>query len=1462
MTIEDRGINPEAAPSPEYTEAEVIEAANYAIGQLQEKAKNEPNNPQLQWLLKSVLNAKAKTLDLNRDTYINTITLDENGKEYKLKEGMPVDGLINMLQQTVASLPKGSAEWQEADRALKTLDNDIISPTFASLHGYSQEAIKGKELELVRNKINALKLRAKKKQEAKYISLDYRSTGDMDMDWELAEEELLTRRELRLPAKEKPEKDKKEKLTPEARTLVIANREADAWKRARELADKIIQENLRKGSALNPFNWPRKVGLRVIEDYWRQRLTREIQAGIHYSGNSYLNLDLARSSIKAPDLFRENIQALPIQHHQDRIAQIESEKAKVDQIKFLYENNLTEAGLEAQTERRDIIEAQGELRQTIIEDILRPMILGEASITGSNIATSQNIQQALVVFARNHQDNPDVIELFGTNANQFGQRAELFASDLQETANQIRMEMIRHGIGMDRINDRIGEYTSDNVKILLANPQWAAQTQANFNATDKIVQGMESTPLGVVLNPAVIGAAVSLTTFLGIKHLPSAIRSIFWAAPVISTAMGVDPSTTAAALWLAPIFGTLMGTGIAAARRNYDLKVDMRTHQVERAYNENIPQDARREALDKHRYHTRTVIDLVTHVEEALNPDELIQAIAEITTRLDFSARERIDLITFDSRTSVEQSRMVLLAKVVQARQRLVTQAHMDLDDIRDEEKKAAGNINQYLIQNKDQQDRAFHGYRIGQMARTALTAGIVGLAGGLVIQEGAALYGRGIQHLAVGETGPEWVAKRVGEAVGHPEWGAPLLPDTIIDHPSTETILGKDGTHIELTTGHRTIIPDGTEWIRNPNQPEKWDLVVINHHDRVLVNDAIFDQNGRIINPSSLNSDVTLSTEELNLPSGGKEILKDNEAVAEFKKLGTPIDHREWYSYDQPGSQGNELKLHTLAKNSEWGSGKAVTLDIHTMGEAFQNSLDPNHINVQDMIKNHESGFAFSVPGMSDEVIWIPDGADGKWDGMLTLDPNSSHLINLNGHGTTLGEFSRIILNQDALNKLPSGDIATELTNHQEVFKLGNNGKSGFIEAGRLVKHDGKDVLQAFATIRGTEGVSIESESKSITHIFPKINLEHPLITEINHPERILNEAEPPPIIVTPAALRHPLPPTKPGVGTPLPPKTTPFIPISASPREEIPPAEIPQPIEARFESIPGPVPTINIPTYLPTPVPQVTIPKEPENKSPEQKTFENNLKQELSQLGINFGHLIPEDSKIMASDITESVNLTAQLAIRIHDIEGADWHEALSLAVARQASRGHISRLCEFTNAIAPHLTEAQVIDHATQGLIFYSKEMIHNLKGVPKEQLDGPVSLSPLPSDHPKPEEPVKDPSVSELTPEKREEESRNNQPTNQSFITEEEFLQLARELGMDVSENTSTDKPQSEVIDTGEFADVTDAEQLLEETAQTSPEDEERLKQAQEIEDAIQDVMSKNSSLTHQQAIQYLRDLQSR
>lgn len=563
----------------------------------------------------------------------------------------------------------------------------------------------------------------------------------------------------------------------------------------------------------------------------------------------------------------------------------------------------------------------------------------------------------------------------------------------------------------------------------------------------------------------------------------------------------------------------------------------------------------------------------------------MIERLSEIEERLDFSATEGMALITYSSKDTVAKERLTLLRSCAEARRRL---HEAGVSDDRIDLIKTSLNLKERFGLDRDQKDRAFKRFRLKSAMAHGAFGATAGLGAGLLVQEGigigqtlageqrghtvletpwAKIFGekktidpdslRGVfqkggtitvdNHVGMrfdptthtGElfnvrTGQpiavdaELSIKPNGHIVTKGELSAKfrdLLEDRGFDVDrgpdlSGTKVVQREGTLLDKTTGHETKIPKGAEWLQDRVDPTKWDLVEKGNPNKIIVNDAQFDPTtGKFLGYDAAGSGrVLVNAVETPLQ---KEFVTGPQAAEELRKLATPIHHQEWYGYDMPESQGNELRLFTFKE------GNTVILDMSHMQLGFQSGLNPNPINVQDVIANHESGFAFSLPDMQGAKVWVPDGVDGVWDGQLRLDPNSAAPIALpDGRTVTLGEFSQMVVNQGQVAPLPDGDIATEVFGREEVFNLGLDRRMGFIEAARLVNRDGQNILQTFATIRGASAPQVEI----VREFQVAINVAQEVPTKIPTFEiSPKGPGEVPPVIPIPWAPRRPLEPVIP---------------------------------------------------------------------------------------------------------------------------------------------------------------------------------------------------------------------------------------------------------------------------------------------------------------------------------------------
>lgn len=745
---------------------------------------------------------KERTLDQDQSSYRNRFK-DADGREYSQQEYMPVDGIIDFLAE------------QENSGQLTETELHEYQNTRAILARNSRQYLD------IPHRRETARWVARIQQEYRVIQKDPRlSSGDPQKDWLQASEAITKRRELIVPRTprvttpppptpikligpapdypklppghrepelppgvkppelppgvkppelppghrepELPPGKKPPELPPGVkppelppgyrlpelppgtpptiddirRDFAIVNRHPDIEKRAREYAEKKVREEYKQGSFWNPRDAWKKIKLRVGEEYYRQKYIQEARKSMLANKNSYMDLDAATLGLTAAN------------HRIDEERQAGT--AKAEQVALQAREKIQIKGTEIKL-------AHGPLKDALMRDIIKPVING-------TITTPEQVQDVLKQFMDANQNDPDVQAIFGKDATQYKVQAEYFASNLLETGELVREDLAAHRYAMEQI-DQV-------VNIQLGNPSWAAETQANFNTTDKLIARLQNGPFrGRLANPAVIGLAASAVGFFGSK-LPGKAGQIAGGMPGV---------------------GVLAGAGFAALRRNMDLKHDMEAHRVERAYNMQIPKDAkRREALEKFAYKSvasvddllngnpdrkntlagntdglRTLMtaDLADPLAGAVNRENLVRRVAEIQARLDFSAQQKVDLITFENREQVEQGRLELIKAIVEAK-RVLRDAGVDPTALKDGLKKYTGEWNASFTDDKKAEDIAFRNYRLKQSLYAGAFAGAVGVGGMFVSQEVFAGAGR-LMGKYVEDTALEGIVKHAGTAVG-----------------------------------------------------------------------------------------------------------------------------------------------------------------------------------------------------------------------------------------------------------------------------------------------------------------------------------------------------------------------------------------------------------------------------------------------------------------------------------------------------------------------------------------------------------------------------------------------------------------------------------------------------------------------------------------------------------------------
>lgn len=896
------------------------------------------------------------------------------------------------------------------------------------------------------------------------------------------------------------------------RTFIIANQSSDLSSPQELQVSEFINQEMKKGF----WNWPKKIGLNWLEALAKKRVADQIRAASIKSGNPYVVIAMDQSKLRLRDLFltrnllwrKRDLPQLKLDTESRRNTATTASESILKQLQ-------TEVGA-----GQELVQAQGELRQMLLDKIIHPLIKEE-------ITDPLKVQELLREFVINKKNDPQVQAIFGRNTDRYGRLAEYFATNLIELTSEMKREINAGGTSLAVLDNEID--------LRFARIRGRDQTERNLSITDKLIERAEGNRItGFVANPAVVSIASALALRFALK-----------------------PTSRGAGASIVPIAGGILAGSIwGAIEGGYKVKVDRTTRQSGRTFMKNgealrPPILRSNRPLERARYKAALIIynrqasiekgfettdyervpasELKTKLRNLLDTgnksdprvrEEVIDAIAEIRARLDFYDLNGIHKISYDSEDVTHQQNLDLVELRAEARTVLRNEGLSD-DQIITAERDAYGRYNQKFIENTEQQDRAFAAFRLKEMAiRGGIGAGIGAAAASATVF--AADF---VEHVSGFNPLREFnraVRNTFGGVSSEIASFVPRLKDAfshggtvnVTDHlqavvnadshgvrfvnPTGETMLrgqilpdGKiavpgniSGVRSELeqafdihqesapseplipletelvrdnTLGKPIKIPEGTHWVPNSEHPKTWNLVSDTDPNRILVSEGRYDKKGVF----HFNESASPWAEGVETTKGERVKVTGKEGL--WHDASTDVDRREWYRNNTVGrSEGNELRLTTGKK------GNAVILSMHGMGLGTEEGLKPNPIDVREL-KN--KGFFITLGGNYDKPIWIPVGADGVMDAKLRLDPDDyTHFITRNGNKIYLGDIARMVINEEAFSKLPDGNIATELYGRRDVFSIANNGRNGAIEAGRLIRRDGQNVAQIFATILGND--------------------------------------------------------------------------------------------------------------------------------------------------------------------------------------------------------------------------------------------------------------------------------------------------------------------------------------------------------------------------------------------------------
>lgn len=274
--------------------------------------------------------------------------------------------------------------------------------------------------------------------------------------------------------------------------------------------------------------------------------------------------------------------------------------------------------------------------------------------------------------------------------------------------------------------------------------------------------------------------------------------------------------------------------------------------------------------------------------------------------------------------------------------------------------------------------------------------------------------------------------------------------------------------------------IPRGTHW---EHDGAKFDLVLDSDPSKILIQDASMDYRNHSMSWNEAKSVLKLVESNTAIP--GSKTTQIEYLLGDHGKLKenvTPIQQTVAYGYGTPQYERNERGLETFVEDVP--GGKAIRLSSQAMIRDV--STSPGYMTLNPMTDRYQQGegvYGFNVKGAGWLVVKGVNN-DGKFqaltDGTFLVNPHDTdpnHLVVFqNGPPMQAGQFAKLIVNEQELNKLPTGAFGTEANGRQDIWTIGGpKGEATSIVAADIVENGDKLELHHYARIHGC-GVMQES--------------------------------------------------------------------------------------------------------------------------------------------------------------------------------------------------------------------------------------------------------------------------------------------------------------------------------------------------------------------------------------------------
>jgi hypothetical protein len=609
---------------------------------------------------------------------------------------------------------------------------------------------------------------------------------------------------------------------------------------------------------------------------------------------------------------------------------------------------------------------------------------GETNQVASEIEGGQELEDKLKElissYARGNIDD-DVLEiekdraigLFGNEQHANDRNKGQILADNVSTVARNAKAAVRHGKSLQEIDDALGVKVAD-VKL-------GVRTEASKEAIDRVLDKLYGTKVGSLVNETTVSTAAAIA--MGASKFT--VRKVTTA---VSATVGLGVGAAV----------------IAGVREAHHTTQERRLHSRQMAEGGELDEGTkRRQQMEETRYETvpaTSLIDRLKTLADQVSPDvvELVQSITDIQARIDISDEQGIDLISFESKTKVEEQRLSLDIELAKAKvlMKHITESGTDTDEVIQQASDLARSTIEEDISDKD---RIFHKLQAKRALASAAIGFSVGVGIGLGTQELHSVFDQTLQGVAQHN---DTAANRVTELAGmfHNQQHS-----IISQHPNT------DFANSSYQQGNNALdLPKG--------YTVNADHQLISANGKEVARNIVFGPDGQLSKQSAeqLAKDgfgvhVTHHAFTANKLETTTQQVAAGSYVDSHPQEFTNIHRDLWYDNNSPVPVQNQLATWWGGNNNNGvdGSGNFVlNVDHMTPNGTYQGNQS---VNPHDLLANHQLALAVSVDqGHQSQVVMIPFNSDGNVV-INGKDPVLSNVFsNQNGHAVFNGAYAEVV--------------------------------------------------------------------------------------------------------------------------------------------------------------------------------------------------------------------------------------------------------------------------------------------------------------------------------------------------------------------------------------------------------------------------------------------------------------------